>query len=95
MIKHDVIEVSVDSKTDAVAIRIMEGTYEGCVLLYGKVWIEEKDDEAVLHFNVDLVENPRNVTIVQQDFTKFAGDLLLSKLEEEVKNNSVIYHGGT
>ena len=95
MIKHDVIEVSVDSKTDAVAIRIMEGTYEGCVLLYGKVWIEEKDDEAVLHFNVDLVENPRNATIVQQDFTKFAGDLLLAKLEEGTKNNSVIYHGGT
>ena len=95
MTKHDVIEVSVDSKTDATAIRIMEGTYEGCVLLYGKVWIEEKDEEAVLHFNVDLVENPRNVTIVQQDFTKFAGDFLLSKLEEGMKNNSVIYHGGT
>ena len=95
MIKHDVIEVSVDSKTDAVGIRIMEGTYEGCVLLYGKVWVEEKGEEAILHFNVDLVENPQNVTIVQEAFTKFAGDFLLAKLEEEMKNNSVIYHGGT
>jgi hypothetical protein len=95
MIKHDVIDVSVDSKTDAVGIRVMEGAYEGCVLLYGKVWFEEKGEEAILHFNVDLVENPQNVTIVQEAFTKFAGDLLLSKLDEEMKNNSVIYHGGT
>ena len=45
-----------DDKT-TVHIRFLDGQYKDTVFKYGKVKVEEKDNEAYLHFAFDVIES--------------------------------------
>lgn len=93
MIEYKVVEVTVDDK-DAVAVEITSAKYQGATLVFGKISVEEVGEEAILHFNFDLIDEQKQYTI-DDELKQFAGDLMLQILRESIENQSAIYHGGT
>lgn len=75
-----------------VIIRIKSGLFEGVEYTYEKIGVEESDDKktAKLIFNPIVVKNP-NDAILNEDFFKLAGDVVIDLLEkwiEEAENES-------
>jgi len=75
----------------SVHIRFLEGPYKGTIFKYGKVKIEEKNDEAYLLFAYDVLESdvdkPKKLE-KDETFKNYIGDLLVeimsSNIEQEV-----------
>jgi hypothetical protein len=69
-----------------VVIRIKSGPFEGVEYTYGKIGITETDDKkyAKLILNTTVVKNPKNV-ILEDEFHKVAGDIVLHLLDEWLK----------
>lgn len=93
MIEYKVVDVTVDDK-DAVAVEITSGAYQGATLVYGKISVEETGEEAILHFNFDLIDEQKKY-IMNDELKQFAGDLMLQLLQESIEKQTAIYHGGT
>ncbi len=93
MINFKVVDIQLDG-VDAVAVELLDQPYAGTTLVYGKISIEEVNDQAIMHFNVDSFADGKSV-IITDDLKKLAGDVLIQILEEQVKNETAIYHGGT
>lgn len=89
MIKHEVL---VD-KDNVAYIHLLEGEYKGVNFNFGKVSFQEEGDGMIMSFEYDLREN---ATV--DDTTKFEktiGDLLLEIIEQNLRNNDILYKGGT
>ena len=75
-----------------VVIRIRHGEYEGVEYTYEKLSVDEGIDKksARLNFNINLVENPKEV-IIGEEFYMLAGDIVIELLDnwlEESANES-------
>ena len=74
----------VDEMTEGnVPIEITDGQYKGIVLRYGRVVLEEKDDNLHFDYDYDIIENPNNEEVTQELHDVFT-DILLSVLEEQI-----------
>ena len=64
----------------AVHVKFLEGPYKDTVFKYGKVKVEEKDDNAYLLFGYDVIEcttmKPKKLE-KNEDFKNYIGDLLV------------------
>jgi len=71
-----------------VVIKISSGLFEGIEFSYGKIDIKEdkENDRAVLHYKIDLVKNPNNVTL-DEKFDKITGDIIVDLLEDWLEEN--------
>ena len=81
-------EYVVDEKdATSVHIKLLTGEYQDTVYKYGKVGIEEKDGNAYLQFNFDVISSPVKKVAKSEDFRNYIGDLLMgivtSKLDME------------
>ena len=76
-----------DKDVNSVHIKLLTGEYEGTIYKYGKVGIEEKDGNAYLQFNFDVIKSPIRKVAKSEDFRNYIGDLLMgivtSKLDME------------
>jgi hypothetical protein len=72
---------------DYVHIEILTGEYKNTVFKFGKVGIEEKDNEAYLQFDYEVVSSPIKKVDKNIEFKNYIGDILLniitSKLDIE------------
>lgn len=78
-----------------VHIKLLTGIYEGTIFKYGKVDFEEKDEQAYLHFDFDVIQStimkPRKLG-KDMDFRNHIGNLLISiisaNLDQEIIDES-------
>lgn len=78
------------SDPHSVHIKLIGGDYDDTIFKYGKVQIEEKDDNAYLLFGYDVIESsymkPKKLE-KNEDFKNYIGDLLVGimagNLEQE------------
>lgn len=73
-------------------IKVLSGEFAGIVYKFGEVSISEDNGEAILHFSYDLVSGELTNKAA---FETFIGDRLIEMLEEQLKERSVVYSGGT
>jgi hypothetical protein len=63
---------------NSVHIKLLTGLYKDTVFKYGKVGIDEKDENAYLQFDFDVIESPIKKVAKQLEFRNYIGDLLLN-----------------
>lgn len=83
---------------ESVYIRLMEGKYKDTVFKFGKVKVEEKDDEAYLHFGYDVIESPvmkpRKLE-KNEEFKNHIGNLLVSIIAGNLEQDIIDENGTT
>lgn len=65
-----------DKDVNSVHIKLMTGEYKDTIFKYGKVGIEEKDGNAYLQFNFDVIKSPIKKLEKKLEFRNYIGDLL-------------------
>ena len=75
-------------------IRITEGEFKDIEFCYGAVAVEEDQEKDCVTLKFDynlLLGNPKaNLS----GFTETIGDILVHLIDEQIKNNEVVYYGG-
>lgn len=87
----DYIYITPVSDPQSVHIKFIDGQYKDTVFKFGKVKVEEKDDQAYLHFAYDVLEStvmkPKKLE-KNEDFKNYIGNLLIEiisgNLEQEI-----------
>jgi hypothetical protein len=76
-----------ENDKNAVHIKLLTGEFKDTIFKYGKVGIDEKEDNAYLQFDFDVIESPIKKVSKQLEFRNHIGDLLMniimSKLDME------------
>lgn len=79
------------SDPGSVYIKLIQGEYKDTVFKFGKVKVEEKDDEAYLTFGYDVIESPvmkPKKLEKNEDFKNYIGNMLVEiiagNLEQEI-----------
>jgi hypothetical protein len=71
----------VDEKdTSSIHIKLLTGEYVNTTFKYGKVNIEEKDGNAYLQFDFDVIQSSIKNVSKTKEFRNYIGDLLVSIL---------------
>lgn len=82
----------------SVHIKILTGDFEGTIFKYGKVKVEEKDDEGYLHFAYDVIESkvskPKKLE-KNEDFKNYIGNLLVEIISSRVEQEIIDENGTT
>ena len=68
-----------------IPVEIMDGQYEGIMVRYGKVVLEEKNDELVFDYDYEIVQNPDNIEMSEDLRDQFTA-ILVSVLDEQITN---------
>jgi hypothetical protein len=84
--------------TDSVHIKLLNDPYDGVVFKFGKVKVEEKDEQAYLHFEFHVIESyqikPKKLE-KDEDFKNFIGEMLVeiisSGMQEQLDENGTAY----
>jgi hypothetical protein len=81
-------------KDDAqtVHIRLLTGEYKDTVFKYGKVKIEEKNDQAYLLFAYDVIESPiAKPKKMEKDeaFKNYIGDMLVEIMSQNIEDEII------
>jgi len=66
-------------------IQIMDGPYEGMMLRYDRVFLEEKNEELHFNYDYDIMENPDDAEMCP-DLRDVFTAILVSILSEQVGN---------
>jgi hypothetical protein len=82
-----------------VAIQLLDEPFTGVIISYGKVAFDEiredvDNEVAVLKFEYALHDDG-GLTFLDEDLESRLGEILIELLEEGVRDNSLIYTGGT
>lgn len=67
-----------EKDTNSVHIKLMSGEYTDTIFKYGKVNIEEKEGNAYLQFDFDVISSPIKNVNKTKEFRNHIGDLLVS-----------------
>ncbi len=76
-----------ENEPGVVQIQILNGEYEGVVYKYGKIKVEEKDDNAYLVFNYDIIDSPKiKAKKLEKDesFKNYIGDFLVEIISANI-----------
>ena len=98
MIKYKFVEKAEATGEYTVALKILEGKYEGMIFSYGEVkFVEHGDEDAVtLKFDYEIHKNPGNLdTFDKEEVEYILGGFLQDLIQEQLKKNELIYTGGT
>ena len=83
--------------TEVVAIELMEGPFVGTIFSFGKVEFPNPDEpilnfEYTVHEGILLDKDDANHDLTE--FRNNIGDILVSILEESIKDKTTIFKGG-
>ena len=101
MIKYTFVEKVEASGQYTVAMKFLEGKYEGMIFSYGKVeFVEHGDEHAVsLKFDYDIHRKPSNYAdtdeIDMAEVEYVLGGFLMELIEEQLGKNELVFTGGT
>jgi riboflavin synthase len=73
-----------DKDINSVHIKLITGEYADTVFKYGKVGIEEKDGNAYLQFNFDVIQSPIKKLEKKIEFRNYIGDLLTTIITSQL-----------
>ena len=80
-----------DKDINSVHIKLMTGEYSDTTFKYGKVGIEEKDGNAYLQFNFDVIQSPIKNLEKKLEFKNYIGDLLTIIITKQVDVEETYY----
>ena len=71
---------------DYTCIKLTEGKYAEIIYKYGNVGFKEVEDKEKLSviFDYNILKNPKNVDIDEQEFIDHIGDILIDLVEEQL-----------
>jgi hypothetical protein len=77
------------------AIKLLEEPYSGIIFTYGKVSIEEDEENqtARIKFEYDVLDDA-NKSWAKEPFEQYLGDFLQELLRDGLERNSLTYTGG-
>jgi len=82
----------------SVHIKLLSGPYENTVFKYGKVKVEEKDNQAYLLFAYDVIESkvskPKKLE-KNEDFKNYIGNLLVEIISGNLQQEIIDENGTT
>ena len=64
-------------------LQIMDGKYEGLIVRYKKVMLEEKEDGMHFDYDYEILENPDNVED-NAELKKVLSSIMFSVMEEQI-----------
>jgi hypothetical protein len=67
-----------DKDINYVHIKLLTGEYAETIFKFGKVGIDEKDGNAYLQFDFDVLSSPVKKVAKKIEFRNYIGDLLVS-----------------
>ena len=76
------------------AIELLEHKFSGIQFKYGKVQFLEQEDNLTLKYHYDIIESKIEDSD-KAEFEHLIGDVLMQMLSDGVKNNDLVYSGGT
>ena len=92
-IQFEVVGVTEDGTNK---IKFTNTQYDSIIFTIGKVSFEEDGDEAIMHYNYDVVEHDTELDPDQKkEFDKLVGEYLVQSIERGIKNEDLIFVGGT
>lgn len=77
-----------------IKIKFTNTEFDDIIFNIGEVTFSEDDDVMTMHFNYNVHEGvvePER----EAEFKQLIGDFLIQRIQEGVKKNDLIYHGGT
>lgn len=100
MIKYTWVEKAEASGTHTVALKFLEGKYDGMIFSYGRVELKEHGDEdaVTLKFDYEIHRYPPGIELDNLDRNEVEyvlGGFLQELIREQLANNELIYTGGT
>ena len=98
MIKYTFVEKTEASGQYTVALKLLEGTYEGMIFSYDKVeFIEHGDENAVtLKFGYEIHLKPPGMEEIDFDELEYVlGGFLQELIQEQLAKNELVFTGGT
>jgi len=82
---------------DFTCIKILKGKFKNVIYTYRHVKFAPKENDEgklPLKFTYDIHRNPTNVDIENEEFKIFIGDILIEVVEQQLKNNQIIFKDG-
>ena len=98
MIKYKFVEKTEASGTYTIALKLMEGKYDGLIFSYGKVELKEPGDEdsMTLKFDYEIHRKPPGMEELDlKELEYVLGGFLIELIQQQLSNNELIWTGGT
>lgn len=73
-----------DKDINSVHIKVLTGEYTDTIYKYGKVSVDEKDGNAYLQFNFDVISSPIKKVDKTEGFRNHIGDILLNIMMDKL-----------
>ena len=73
-----------DNDKNSVHVKILKGEYTDTLFKYGKVEIDEKDGNAYLQFDFDVISSPIKKVEKTREFRNHIGDILLNIMMDKL-----------
>ena len=97
MIKYKFVEKTEATGQHTIALKLLEGKYDGLIFSYGKVeFVEHGDENAVsLKFDYEIHRKPDGLEIDFDELEYVLGGFLTELIQEQLSKNELIFTGGT
>jgi putative sterol carrier protein len=76
------------------AIKLIDDKYLNVIYKYGKVGFADKEDangNLPMKFDYDILRNPENKDIDNQEFIDYIGDILIELLDKQLKDGTAVF----
>ena len=98
MIKYTFVEKAEASGQHTIALKLLEGKYEGLIFSYDRVeFVEHGDENAVtLKFGYEVHRKPAGMEELDFEELEYVlGGFLTELIQEQLGRNELIFTGGT
>ena len=92
---HDWAEILPNDVNGFQIIKIKKGLFRNLEYIYGAVSFDETTDEIHLKFEYEILSEHTIAPLHLEQFKVLLGDLLCAIIDAQIKNEEVVYHGGT
>ena len=78
---------------DFTCLKLTSKEYDGVILKYGKVGFAKDEDEhgnLPMRFDYDILQNPNNKELDNNEFVDHIGDILVELMEKQIKDGTAI-----
>jgi len=84
--EFDLMETDTSDITETCPIKIKSGEYAGIIYRYGKISIQELEDDGLnVTMDIDVISATENFDKTNTSFTQTVGNIFMKLLEEKVE----------
>jgi hypothetical protein len=92
---HEWAEILPTEVNGFQVIKIKKGLFRNLEYIYGAVSFDETEEEIHLKFEYEIMNGHDIAPLHLEQFKVLLGDLLCSIIDAQMKNEEVVYYGGT